>query len=233
MKPGDRVRIARGEHEGRVGTIVDPQEHIDRVRSALLQSPTRDALERRLQVPDGCHRVKLHSLRPGGPGEALDVFSEGCLIPIPVEELASGPSESASIVPARASEPVRISVPQFGPITDADVRREFGLSNPPEPEPAAKRIPLMDYLNMLEREASIRVTKMLRLHNGNNVEVEIPILSAAATLALVNKLREFIAVTAPAIAGHGSADSWTELAAMVLQNINDRRQDLLWIEVPR
>lgn len=59
MKPGDRVRVLRGEHEGRCGVIVDPAESIASVRRLITPSATRDHLEEGLAVPAGCQLVRL------------------------------------------------------------------------------------------------------------------------------------------------------------------------------
>jgi hypothetical protein len=59
MKPGDRVRVLRGEHEGRCGVVVDPAESIASVRRMITPSATRDHLEESLAVTAGCQLVRL------------------------------------------------------------------------------------------------------------------------------------------------------------------------------
>lgn len=84
MKIGDRVRIARGEHEGRIGTIVDTKDKLEALDRVLRSSPTRELLKSKLQVPDGCQAVALDvPLDPLGlTVERVEVFSVSLLIPV-------------------------------------------------------------------------------------------------------------------------------------------------------
>ena len=59
MKPGTRVRISSGEHEGRLGEIVDHVSLTASILKFLKDSPTRAKLLERLNVPAGCHAVRL------------------------------------------------------------------------------------------------------------------------------------------------------------------------------
>lgn len=76
MKPGDRVIVLRGEHEGRTGTITDAADNIAALRSAILPGPTRNKIEQQLEVPKGCHAVRIDA-----PAAVLTVsIEEGDLV---------------------------------------------------------------------------------------------------------------------------------------------------------
>lgn len=83
MKPGDRVRIIRGDYEGRTGTVVDAADHvasqIEAVRGLLRPSPVRERIEGNLQIPPGCIAVMLD--QNGGPVRAVSVEA-GDVVPL-------------------------------------------------------------------------------------------------------------------------------------------------------
>lgn len=59
MRPGDRVRVIRGEHEGRTGAVVDASEGIQKLHGIVRPGRMRDRLEAQLAVPEGCQLVRF------------------------------------------------------------------------------------------------------------------------------------------------------------------------------
>lgn len=82
MKIGDRVRITRGEHAGRLGVIVDTAEQLNALDRLLKASKLRDSMRQRLTVPEGCQAVKMDITAPDLAADRTAVFSETLLIPV-------------------------------------------------------------------------------------------------------------------------------------------------------
>lgn len=81
MKPGDRIRVLRGEHEGRTGSILPPNAQVEALRRLLKPSPARDELERRARVPVGSHGVMLGSDAIPGSVQYAVIREEDLVVP--------------------------------------------------------------------------------------------------------------------------------------------------------
>jgi hypothetical protein len=82
MKVGDRVKIARGEHQGRTGTITETAGRIEALDRVLRPSPVREILKSNLVVPAGCHAVALDEPSDGLTVARIEIFSVNLLIPV-------------------------------------------------------------------------------------------------------------------------------------------------------
>lgn len=84
MKFGDRVRVVRGEHEGRIGTVTDVAARRAAVDAILKPSETRTRLLAKLNVPVGYHAVQLDPVpsRPPlvGRTDSLEILNEDFLV---------------------------------------------------------------------------------------------------------------------------------------------------------
>jgi hypothetical protein len=102
MKPGDRVRVLSGEHEGRLGFITDVSARRAAVDAILKPSEIRTRLLAKLDVPQGHHAVQLdharvRDIRVVGRADSLEVLPESILMPV-TGPLASGKMELAEFL---------------------------------------------------------------------------------------------------------------------------------------
>lgn len=150
MKPGDRVRVTRGEHKGKTGVITDNLDRIDAITQLCKPSPTRTALLEKCIIP------------PGHRGIRLD----------------------------QAEVPAAASFPPAAVIKEEFLARLAPQEIPVVAVPETRTISLSGYLEILEREASVRRTQLIPLPDGRVMTTELPVLSSTATLTLIAKLRE-------------------------------------------
>ena len=77
FSPGSKVRVVRGPHRGRLGTVVDHVAMLRGLDSLLLPSPSASTLRKRYQVADGELCIQLDfEFTTGAPRETAVIAAD-------------------------------------------------------------------------------------------------------------------------------------------------------------
>lgn len=228
MKPGDRVRVTRGEHEGRFGVVTDVDARRAAVEKILKPSETRSRLLAKLNIPPGCYAVQLDP-NTSKHGD-LEVFSAGCLVEV----------EQPRLLAYYMGESVTAS--QLEDLENAGL-----LGHPPAPSP--RRLPLDEYLAELELAAITaagRTIGPLRKKDAgrifddrgpwavgcaDDIQAHIFDTRPGVILALIRKLREAQRLLGRSLTEYPSSSD-TQATHEAWNRFLDEAAALDWIDIP-